>query len=360
MFIPHSRPSIDEEDIKAVSEILASGRIAQGEKVKQFEDAIAKYVGTRFAVAVSSGTSALHLALLALGVGPGDEVILPSYVCASPLFAILQTNATPKLVDVDFVDFNINAASVRKQLSSKTKAIIAPHMFGNPVEMDELREFGIPVIEDCAQSLGGRYRGKPVGSLTELSVLSFYATKMITSGEGGMTLTDNDELYSRIMDLRDYDRKMLTPVKYNYKMTDFQAALGISQLGKLPSFVERRIELACLYDKSFSKYDIRRLEVSSHKQSVFYRYVVKVRRADHVQKIIRENGIMCEKPIFMPLHRSLTGYDCPNSDKAFEEGLSIPIHPSLSDAEVHYLLEKIELAFQTYANSCRNVDSASC
>jgi dTDP-4-amino-4,6-dideoxygalactose transaminase len=346
MMIPHSKPSIDQEDMKAVSKVLASGKIAQGEKVKEFEEAMAKYVGTKFGVAVSSGTSALHLALCALGVGSTDEVILPSYVCSSPYFAVLHANAIPKLADIKLSDLNISSGSARGQLSRKTRAIIVPHMFGNPAELDDLREIGIPVIEDCAQSLGAQYRGHQVGSLTELSVFSFYATKMITSGEGGMALTNNRQLYTRIMKLRDYDRKTLTPVKYNYKMTDLQAALGLSQLNKLPVFIRRRREIAARYSELLSAYDIDTPPTNPHKRPVFYRYVVRLRKAEQIQKIMRRNGVICEKPVSKPLHRNLEAkrFDCPNSDKAFAECLSIPIYPNLSEDEIRYVLQKLEPA----------------
>jgi dTDP-4-amino-4,6-dideoxygalactose transaminase len=336
---------IDQEDIKAVVDVLASGKIAQGEKVKEFENALSRFIGTKYAVAVSSGTSALHLALNALGVGAKDEVIMPSYVCSSPYFAALHAGAVPKIVDVDFADLNICAATVKRQLSRRTKAIIVPHMFGTSAELDELLELRFPIVEDCAQSLGAEYKGRLVGGFGELSIFSFYATKMITTGEGGMVLTDNEEFYTKMIDIRDYDKKPLTPMKYNYKMTDFQAALGLSQLKKLQFFIERRRKIASLYTQQFSQYDVEVPRIYSHKKSVFYRYVVKVNKIKYVQKLARENGVMCERPIFKPLHKYLSHFKCPNSDRAYNRALSIPLYPGLLENEIKHVLQTIDLVF---------------
>jgi perosamine synthetase len=342
MIIPHSRPTIDQEDIEAVTKVLASGMIAQGEKVREFESTIAKFVGMKYGVAVSSGTAALHLALRSLEVGHGDEVIMPSYVCSSPYFAVAYTGALPMVVDISLEDLNICAKTAKEHVTPRTKAVIVPHMFGTPAEVDELGELGVSLIEDCAQSLGAEYKGRRAGSFGELSVFSFYATKMITSGEGGMVLTDNRRLYDRMVDSRDYDKKLLTPLKYNYKMTDFQAALGLSQLKKLKYFIERRTELASAYSERFARYDVELPPECSYKKSVFYRYVVRADRRDKIETLAKEKGIMCEKPVFRPLHNSLNASACPNSDHAYEKALSIPLYPSLSDDEVQYVLSALD------------------
>jgi perosamine synthetase len=353
MIIPHSRPSVDEGDIRAVGEVLRSGRIAQGVKVEEFEDALAHYVGKKCGVACSSGTAALHLALLGLGVESGAEVIMPSYVCSAPYFAAVQTATVPRIVDIDISNFNICSDAVKPHITPMTKAIIVPHMFGNPADLEPLQELGIPIIEDCAQSLGAEYRSRRAGSFGELSVFSFYATKMITTGEGGMLLTDSDEIYARLVELRDYDKKTLIPTKYNYKMTDLQASLGLSQLDKLPKLIERRSLIASTYTEAFS--GVSGIELpNSTKDSrhIFYRYVVTIQRnMEQVREMALGHGITCEKPIFRPLHNNFIGVECPNSDRAQCHALSIPLYPSLTDEEVCYTVEKVGQILQTGSRS---------
>jgi dTDP-4-amino-4,6-dideoxygalactose transaminase len=341
LIIPHSRPGIDQSDVDAVSEVLISGRIAQGEKVREFENALASYAGRKYGVAVSSGTTALHIALLSLGIGPGDEVIMPSYVCSSPYFATLHVGATPKIVDIDLSNFNICADAVEPHMSPTTKAIIVPHMFGNPAELDRLLELGVPVIEDCAQSLGAEYKSQPVGSFGEISVFSFYATKMITTGEGGMILTDDEHTYAGLIERRDYDRKALSPTRYNYKMTDIQASLGLTQLRKLHRFVERRRRIASLYNEVLSKCDIGLPHETANSCSVFYRYVVMLNRIEQVREKASNEGVACERPVSKPLHFHLQIGEYPNSDEAYDRALSIPLYPSLSKEEIDYIVSRL-------------------
>ena len=351
MIVPHSRPSIDQEDIEAVTQVLASGNIAQGKKVREFENELKRYVGTKYAIACSSGTAALHLALVGLGVKKGDEVIVPSYVCTSPYFATLYAAAKPRIVDIDRVNLNICAETVKGRLTRKVKSIIVPHMFGNSAELDKLLEFGIPLIEDCAQAVGAEYHDQKVGSFGSLSVFSFYATKMITTGEGGMILTNNKDFYASMIDTRDYDKKPLTPIKYNYKMTDFQATLGLSQLKKLQRFIRRRRQIASFYDEQFSGFNVISTRDVVHKKPVFYRYVVTVNRLNYIRKKAKKNGVICEKPVWKPLHRFFSSVKCPNSDHAFKHILSVPIYPSLKEEEVEYVAKTLCTIFRE-TNSC--------
>lgn len=345
MIVKHSKPMIDEDDVEAVSEVLASGNIAQGEKVEEFENEFARLIGVRHAVACSSGTSALHLALLGLGVGAGHEVIMPSYVCSSPYHATMHAGAVPKVVDVDLADMNVCAETGKQQLSSNTKALIVPHSFGMPAELDKLLELGVPIIEDCAQALSAEFKGRKVGSFGELAIFSFYATKMITTGEGGMVLTDNGEFCRKMKDARDCDNKPPIPTKYNYKMNDFQAALGLSQLRKLQGFVERRRKIASLYTDRFSHYGITVPNERSDSKSVFFRYVILVDKLESIQSRAKERGVMCERPVWKPLHKSLLGIMCPNSDYAYDHALSIPLYPSLTEKEIQYVVESLEALF---------------
>jgi perosamine synthetase len=349
MIIPHSRPLIDSEDIRAVSDVLASGHVSEGEKVREFEAQIASFVGTRYGIAVSSGTAAIHAALVGLHVGMGDEIIVPSFVCAGPYMAVLHAGATPKIVDVDTSDYNLSVRTVKSGISSKTKGIIVPHMFGNPAELDGMLDLGIPIIEDCAQALGSKYKDRRVGSFGRLSVCSFYATKMITTGEGGMILTNDREIYDAALDIREYDKKPLTALRYNYKMSDIQAALGISQLRKLGAFIERRKKIAAIYNERFSDIDISLPCIASQKDSVFYRFVVKVGRLEHIQRVMKKNGVICQRPIWEPLHRSFREIKCPNSDYLYDHSLSIPLYPSLSEEEVEHVAKTVGSAFSTNA-----------
>jgi perosamine synthetase len=353
MVIPHSRPSIGQEDIRAVVDVLSSGMIAQGEKVKEFERAVAQSVGMRYGVAVSSGTAALHLALLGFGVGPRSEVIMPSYVCSSPYFAVLHAGGVPKVVDIDYADMNISATAVRRSIRSRTRAIIVPHMFGNPAELDDLVSLGVPVVEDCAQSLGAEYRKKKVGSVADVSVFSFYATKMITTGEGGMVATRERSLHEKIMSLRDYDKKALVPIKYNYKMTDFQATLGLSQLGRLEEFIETRRRIASFYDEELSSCGVQRPPRCSHKNPVFYRYVLTLDDMMKVQQRMRDSGVFCERPVWRPLHGLLRDTKCPNSDRAYQHALSIPLYPSLTQEEMEYVATRLQDVLKTLGKCTR-------
>ena len=360
--IPHSKPTITENDIESVSEVMRSGYIAQGEKVREFEKKLASFIGVKGGIATSSGTSALHLALVVLGVGKEDEVILPTYVCTAPLNAIYYTGAKPILADINEDDFNISARDVKRKITKKTKAIIVPHMFGLPTEMDEILRFGVPVIEDCAQSIGATIRQPasgirhpasgirhpasgnrhPAGSLGALSICSFYATKLLATGEGGMVLSNDEELLSRIQDLRDYDEKDDFRVRFNYKMSDIEAAFGLSQLGKLPSFIKRRKGIAQKYSSVFRDYDFLIPSVYKNREHIFYRYVVRVhRKAEEFIEDIQNKDIECRRPVYKPLHHYLSCGDFPVADKVYENAVSIPIYPSLSDEDVDYIIETV-------------------
>lgn len=238
--IPHSKPFLDRDDEIAVLDVLKSGHLVQGEKVAVFEKDVASFIGATDGVALNSGTAALHLSLVALGVGKGDEVVLPSYVCTALLNAVHYVCATPIIADIDPRTFNMDAQDARNKITKRTKAIILPHMFGLPADVDAFLSLGVPVIEDCALSIGSRFNGRMAGSFGVLSVFSFYATKMLATGEGGMVVSERGDLLDRIRDLRDYDETPEYAIRYNYKMTDMQAALGIRQLEKLPVFYPQK------------------------------------------------------------------------------------------------------------------------
>lgn len=272
---------------------------------------------------------------------------MPSYVCSSPYLATRYTGAEPRIVDISLSDLNICADTAKKGMTSKTKAMIVPHMFGCPAELNELLDLGVPVIEDCALSLGAEYRNAKVGSFGTTSIFSFYATKMIATGEGGMILTDDDEICEEATFLREYDKRPLSTISYNYKMTDMQAALGLSQLRKLTSFVERRRQIAKIYDEHFSECNLTLPLIQSHKRSVFYRYIVMIEGLEDIQMKAKEAGIFCERPIWGPLHRSSGFPECENTDYAYEHALSIPLYPSLTKNEIEYILQNLTAIFPT-------------
>lgn len=336
--IPHSRPTIGPEDIEAVTRVLCSGRLAQGAQVEQFESAVAAHLRRRDGVATSSGTAALHLALLALDVGPGDEVLLPSYTCVALLHAVRHAGATARLVDIAPGEFGMCPRDARLRITPRTRAIIVPHMFGMAADLAALADLGVPVIEDCAQTLGAAYRGRPVGSAGTITVCSFYATKVITTGEGGMLLSDSEVVLRRARDLRDYDGRGALPTRFNYKMTDFQAALGLSQLGRLPAFLARRRALAARYTEALRDVPITLPSERPERLHTFYRYVVGVPEPLQLAGALRDRGIESKPPVPRPLHRYLGEDGFIQADRAAATALSIPLYPSLTDDEAEEVL----------------------
>lgn len=343
-FIPHNKPTIEKEEIDAVVNALSNAELTLGTKVLEFEDIFSKYIGLE-SVASSSGTSSLHLALIAMGVGIGDEVILPSYTCAAVAYPVLYQQAKTVLVDVN-CDFNLNACSIKNNINDKTKAVIVPHMFGYPADIQTIKEIcddkGVFLIEDCAQSLGALYDGKKVGTFGDISIFSFYATKLITSIQGGMLSTNNKEWIETVRDIRYHDQMCSTDdirLKYSYMMSDVNASVGIEQLKKLNSFIERRREIANIYrDKILS---VKHPDEAFNKKHVYSRYLV---NTDHKDKIIQkliENNINCTTMHSMPLHRrtifSNHHNHFLNTDGIINTSLSLPIYPTLKDEDVLYI-----------------------
>jgi len=340
--IPHSKVLLDEEDYAAVAEVLRLGHIAQGEHVVSLEEKVSSFIGVPHATAVSSGTAALHLSLLALGVGEADEVIIPSYVCTALLNSVRYVRATPVLVDIDPRTYNIDPESVKKALTGRTRAIIIPHMFGLPADIEPIISLGIPVIEDCAQSIGARFKGRSTGSLGSLSVFSFYATKMLGAGEGGMVVSTNPKFINTIKDLRDYDEKETYVVRYNYKMTDILAALCESRLHKLPSCIDRRKEIARIYDLGLSGSQLRIPIVPEQRDHIYYRYIIEVEDPIRFMDEMSKRGIICRRPVFKPIHRYLGLPGFPNTDHAWETAVSIPIYLALKQDEASFIIDTIK------------------
>jgi len=272
--IPHSAPFIGDEEIEAVARVLRSGHIAQGPEVEAFEKECADLVGRRYGVAVSSGTAALHLALDALGPAPSDCVAVPAYACASLVTAVRMHGSKPLLCDVG-PDQNIDVDTI----PTDTNTAIVPHLFGAPAAFPT----DLTVVEDIAQSLGGS-----TGRDGRIAIASFYATKLMTTGEGGMVLTDDEALADHIRDRRDYDNRDDLQNRFAYKMTDFQAAMGRVQLRRLPAFIRRRKEIAEQYEQAFQGLPLVLPQASGH---VFFRYVIKIDRAGRLAEHLAADGI---------------------------------------------------------------------
>jgi len=339
--ITHSKVVLNEKEIAGVVDVLRSGLLVQGKVVSSLEEELASFIGVRHAVAVSSGTAALHLALISLGVGHDSEVIMPSYVCTALLNAVHYVKATPVLVDIEPDTYNISAGQVEEAISNKTGAVVVPHMFGLPADMDEILSLGVPVIEDCAQSAGAGYRGQYTGSLGSISIFSLYATKMLCAGEGGLILSDDPDLIARARDLRDYDEKETYAPRYNYKLTDIQAALGRSRLKRLPSFIRKRRKIAGLYHAGLEGVVSRVPAGPEGMEHIYYRYVIPVDNPTGFMEKMEEKGIVCRRPVFKPLHRylNLPGYAV--TEEAWSRAVSIPIYPSLTEQEAHRIVEAI-------------------
>ena len=334
-FIPHSRPALGEAEAKAVAEVVRGGWVAQGRQVAAFEQAMAKVTGQAHGVAVSSGTAALYVALMALGIGAGDEVVIPSYVCTSLWHAVRLTGATPILVDIEPATYDPSPQAVTRVLTRHTKAVIVPHMFGLPADIETLKSHGVPVIEDCAQTLGVTVRGTSVGGTGKLVICSFYATKLLTAGEGGMVLGRDESLMSRVQTLRQYDEEDALVRAFNYKMTDMQAALGLCQVARLEDFLARRGTIAARYHEAVREAGLTPPWVPAGLEHGYFRYVVRLPKpVDPALERARTLGIGCSRPVFRPIHRYLDLSGFPESDAAWERVLSIPLYPALTDHEV--------------------------
>jgi dTDP-4-amino-4,6-dideoxygalactose transaminase len=347
--IPHSRPTVGDKDADAVVAVLRSGQVAQGPRVEAFEHGLAAFVGRRGGVAVSSGTAALELALRCLGVGAGDEVLLPSYVCMAPWLATMRVGAQARLVDIDPCGYALDPVEAAKALSRRTRAIIVPHLFGLPADLTGLQERGVPLIEDCAQTLGATETGRAVGSVGAISICSFYATKLLCTGEGGMLLADDPALLDKARGLREYDeRVVLQPAAFNYKMTDLHAALGLQQLSTIHSLLERRVALAARYQAALVGTGLLLPEVPKGRTHIYYRYVVRLDPVRHTKvsldrllEGLERRGVQCRRPVFRPLHRYLGIEGFPRTEEVMATAFSLPIYPSLTDAEAEQVIHAV-------------------
>lgn len=324
---------MSEADAERVARVVRSGGLAQGPEVAAFERRLAARLGVDAVVAVSSGSAALELALRALGVGAGDEVIVPTYVCDALHHAVTRCGASPALADADASTLTVSAEDAKRRLTSRTRCLIVPHAFGLAVDLAPFRALGVPVLEDCAQALGARVDGRPAGSLGDVAVCSFYATKLLTTGEGG-AVAGPTALVERARDLRDYDEREDLALRFNYKLTDLQAALGLSQLERFDGFLARRRAIAARYRARLGRAPCR-LPDEAGERHVYHRFVVGLARplAPVIERL-GAHGVAARRPVFRPLHRALGRSGFPEAERLWAEMLSLPCYPSLSDADV--------------------------
>jgi perosamine synthetase len=344
MKIPHSKPFLGNAEKIACARVIASGQLSEGSEVLRLEKELSGFVGHQFGVAVSSGTAALYLALKALDVGRGDSVIIPSYVCTAILNAVLMAGAKPLLSDVDPFSGNMSLGHAKKAIRRGTKAAIVPHLFGTPANAYAIElGLGIPVIEDCAQCVGVSIGKKNVGSLTTIAIFSFYATKLLCAGEGGMIAMSDKRLAAKIMSLREYDNCDAYIPTFNFKLSDVHAAIARAQLKKLPAAIRRRRELADIYTRLLSGCPsiLRFPHQEGHARSAFFRFVMLIKN-NVVNTIasIEKTGVSCRRPIFKPLHHYLNKNGFSGTDHIYTQAISLPIYPGLADEQVKYIVEK--------------------
>lgn len=394
MYIPYGRQSIDDADIEAVVKVLKSDYLTTGPAVAAFEKKVADYVGAKYAVAVSNGTAALHVACLAAGIGEGDEVITTPITFAASANCVLYCGGTPVFADIDPDTYNISPEELESKITPQTKAIIPVHYTGQPCDMDAILEIAhkhnLLVVEDGAHALGAAYKGKKIGSIADMTCFSFHPVKPVTTGEGGMIVTDNEELYRRLVLYRSHgitrDKDMMQQYEeqlqqssdpalqeaadmlrgdvidpggwyyqqlelgYNYRITDISCALGASQMDKLDRFLERRRQIAKKYDEAFA--DIPQIKTPWQQegcQSGWHLYMIQTmeRSRREVFDGLRQAGIGVNVH-YIPVYRhpyyqrnGYAGVHCLNAEAFYERAISLPIFPGLTGQQQDYVIEHV-------------------
>jgi perosamine synthetase len=379
--LPYGRQSISDDDVQAVVNVLRSHWLTTGPAIGDFEDSLAQALGAPEAIAVSSGTAALHAAMNAIGIGPGDEVIVPAMTFAASANAVLYQGGTPVFADVFSETLLVDPASVEAKLSTRTRAIVAVDYAGQPCDYTALRalaaQHGVPLIADACHAIGGAWCGQPVGNLADLSCFSFHPVKHITTGEGGAVSTANPDLARRMRVFRNHgitsdhrQRELtgswfyeMTDLGYNYRMTDIQAALGRVQLSKLSAWVARRQAIASTYDRYFSDLPaVTPLAVHRDASHAYHLYVVRL-EDEHlcvgrgeVYQALRAEGIGVNVhyvPVHLhPYYRTHLGTVpgiCPNAEAAYERILSLPMFPDMSDTDIEHVMAAISKVTTAYA-----------
>jgi len=359
--IPIAKPLIGEEEINAVVDVLKSGMLAHGKEVETFEKEFAQYLGAKHGIAVANGTAALDVALKALKIKAGDEVITTPFTFIASANSILFQGAKPVFADIDPKTFNLDPNEVLEKINGKTRAIIVVHLYGQPADMRAFKEiaedYRLYLIEDCAQAHGAEFEGQKVGTFGHIAAFSFYPTKNMTTGEGGIVVTNDEELAYRAQLVRNHGqtKKYLhEELGYNLRMTNIAAAIGRAQLKKLDKWNAERIENARLLTDGIDKIDgLTPPYVDSRVKHVFHQYVIKVEDEfplgrDELAQKLREKGVGTGIHYPMPVHHQpfyqKLGYPkdiCPNAIEASKRVLSLPVHPAVSREDIDYILETL-------------------
>ena len=367
--IPYGHQQIDKSDIASVARVLKGDWITQGPAVEQFEQAIARYCKVKYAVAFSSGTAALHGAYAAAGIGPGDEVITTPMTFAATANAIVYCGGKPVFADIQEDTLNINPEEIKKKITKRTKALAPVDFAGHPAELDSIkkiaREHNLFVIEDAAHALGSEYNGKKVGSFSDMTIFSFHPVKAITTGEGGMIVTERKDFYERLMAFRNHGiikkpgkgpwyYEIQTP-GYNFRLTDMQCALGLSQFKKLDKFVQRRREIVRQYNQAFRNVPGLMLPIEkAYAKSAYHLYPIRLRLEllktgrRKIFEALREKGLGVQVH-YIPLHlhpfyKKTFAYkkgDFPNAERYYERTISIPLFPGMTHAQARYVIKTI-------------------
>lgn len=384
MYIPYGHQSINEEDIQAVVDVLKSDFLTTGPKVEEFEKTVADYVGAKYAVAIANGTAALHAACFAAGISEGDEVITTPITFAASANCALYCGARPVFADIDPETYNIDPDDIERKITDKTKAIVAVHYTGQPCDMDRIhavaKKHGILVIEDAAHALGAVYKGKKIGSLSDMTTFSFHPVKHITTGEGGMIMTDDEKLYQKLRLFRAHgitrEEEMLqhgqewdggacrdredyrgswyyeqVELGLNYRITDIQCALGISQMKRLDTFLEKRRKLVERYNKAFS--DCKDLVLPKQMEGVesaWHLYVIQVlnHNRGEVFEELRKAGIGANVhyiPVYTFPYYQAHGYRnvyCKNAEELYKHIISLPLYPDLTEEQQDYVINAVK------------------
>lgn len=372
--LPYGKQWLDEADIEAVVQVLQGDFITQGPAIEAFERKVADYAGARYGVAFSNGTAALHGACFAAGIAAGDEVITTPLTFLASSNCVLYQGGTPIFADIDPVTYNIDPRQIEQKLTPRTKAIIPVDFSGQPAEMDRIQEIArqhnLIVIEDAAHSLGAEYQGRKVGTWADMTMFSFHPVKHVTTGEGGMIVTDNEEFYGKLLSFRSHgmtrDPDKLTQndgpwyyemqaLGYNYRMTDIQAALGISQMDKLDGFIARRRELVDIYNRKLA--DIPGLVLPkqhAESNSSWHLYVVRFlpqyfqsSRKEIFEQLRAWNiGVNVHYiPVYLQPYYKGLGYEkglCPHAENYYESCITLPLFPGMKDEDVLYVVRAIK------------------